>query len=225
MTKNEIIYTIFEKLNIQSDDSDITEELVSSLVDTKRAMFLQQRYGKSSWHMPIEVKQEICLEMSLTDKVDGYSCAGKILTSTSSIPPSIKIRGKEGPLNVRKKDGTEISMSIIPVERIPYLFNNRYTQQLTYCAVDFNNNLVIISKDNKHRFLKYVQVTDVFESPDDARDLTCDLDSTVEAWDDEYPLEASMVDLIVTEVLKDLVRTIATPSDDVNDATDDRKGR
>lgn len=225
MTKREIIYTVFEKLNIQSDDTDITEELISSLIDTKRAMLLKQKYSKTSWHMPVEIKQELCFDLKLVDKIDGYSCPGKILQTTVSLPPSIKIRGKEGPLNVRKKDGREISMTVIPVERVPYLFHNRYTQNLTYCAVDFNNNLVIISNDNKHRFLKYIQVTDVFEAPDDARELSCDINSTIEPWDDQYPVEAAMVEPIVQEILKDLVNTLRIPGDKINDATDDREGQ
>ncbi|MCP4910149.1 MAG: hypothetical protein GY907_05525, partial [Bacteroidetes bacterium] len=59
MTKYELIYTVSEKLNILSDDSNISEELISSLLDTKRAMLLKQQYAKNSWHMPIEIKQEL----------------------------------------------------------------------------------------------------------------------------------------------------------------------
>ena len=159
MTKREIIYAVFEKLNIHSDDTRLSEELVSSLIDTKRAMLLKQQYAKSSWHMPIEIKQEICVDISLVDRVDGYSCAGKILSTNISLPRSIKIKGKEGPLSVRKEDGMEINISIVAIERIPFLFENKYTQHLIYCAVDFSGKLFIISKDNKLRFLKSIKIT------------------------------------------------------------------
>jgi hypothetical protein len=224
MNKRELIYTVFEKLNILSDDSNITEELVSSLIDTKRAMLLKQQYAKSAWHMPIEIKQELCMDLTLTNKVDGYSCAGKMLTTSVSLPRSIKIKGKEGPLAVRKQDGTEIALTIVAIERLPFLFNNRYTQHLTYCAVDFSGKLLIISKDDKHKFLKTIRVTDIFEDPDTASTLTCDYDPAKDSWDIEYPIEAAMADVAIDLVVKELTRSLGIPGDNTNDATDERKG-
>ena len=222
MTKRELIYTVFEKINILSDDTNITEELTSSLIDTKRAMLLKQQYAKNSWHMPIEVKQELCMDLSLVDKIDGYSCAGKILSTKVALPRSIKIKGKEGPLLVRKGDGMEIALSIVAIERIPYLFENKYTQHLMYCAVDLSGKLYLISNDDKLKFLKSIKVTDIFESPDVALNLTCKLDSTIDAWDEQYPVESSMADIIVDLVVKDLTRALGIPGDKINDGADAR---
>jgi|TARA_R110000744_G_scaffold41344_1_gene93645 hypothetical protein len=222
MTKKEIIYQVLEKLNIHSDDARITEELVSSFIDTKRAMLLKQQYSKSAWNVPADTKQELCLSLSLVDKVDGYSCAGKILT-TEALPASIKIKGKEGPLLVRKEDGSVISLSTIAVERVPYLFQNRYLQNITYCAIDLNGKLLIISNNDKHKFLKNIKVTDVFESPEEALKYECDYDSSVDSWDIEYPCELAMVDVMVELITKDLVKTLSIPGDNKNDALDDRR--
>lgn len=222
MTKREIIYTVFEKLNILSDDTKVTEELVSSLIDNKRAMLLKQQYAKSSWHMPIEIKQELCMDLSLSDSISGYSCSGKILSTTIALPRSIKIKGKEGPLAVRKLDGMEIALSIVAIERIPYLFENKYTQHLTYCAVDFSGKLHLISKDNKINFLKSIRVTDIFESPDTVLSLTCDSDPQIDSWDSQYPVESSMADAITDLVTKDLIKSLSLPGDRINDAADDR---
>jgi hypothetical protein len=223
MTKRELIYTVFEKLNIQSDDTNLTEELVSSLLDTKRAMLLKQQYAKNAWHMPIEIKQELCLGLSLVDKVDGYSCAGKMLATSMSLPRSIKIKGKEGPLAVRKEDGTEIAISIVAIERVPYLFENKYTQHLTYAAVDFSGKLFLISNDNKLRFLKTIKITDIFESPDVANEYTCVYDSTSDVWDLDYPIESAMADVAIDLVVKELTRSLGIPGDNINDATDERR--
>ena len=223
MTKRELIYAVFERLNIQTDDTDISEELVSYLIDNKRAMLLKQQYAKNAWHMPIEIKQELSLGLNLVDAVDGYSCAGKILSTEVNLPRSIKIKGKEGPLTVRKEDGREIAINIVPIERLPFLFENKYTSHLTYCAVGFDRKLYIISQDNKHKFLKKIKVTDIFENPDEASALVCGYDSSKDVWDQDYPVEAAMADSISDLVVKDLIRTLNIPSDDKNDATDDRR--
>jgi len=223
MTKREIIYTVFEKLNIHSDDSNITEELISSLIDTKRAMLLKQQYAKNAWHMPIEIKQELCMSMVLVDRVSGYSCAGKMLSTSVPLPKSIKIKGKEGPLTVRKQDGMEIAISIVPIERVPFLFENRFTQHLTYAAVDFDRKIILISKDEKLKFLKTIRVTDIYEAPDEANALMCNpAPSGQDVWDEDYPVENAMVDTIVELIVRDLVKTIQIPEDKQNNATDDR---
>jgi|TARA_R110002051_G_scaffold309599_1_gene382304 hypothetical protein len=222
MTKRELIYTVFEKLNIHSDDTRLSEELVSSLIDTKRAMLLKQQYAKNSWHMPIEIKQELCMDLESVNMVDGYSCAGKILRTKQVLPRSIKIKGKEGPLAVRKVDGLEIAASIVAIERIPFLFENKYTQHLIYCAVDFSGSLYLISKDNKLRFLKSIKVTDIFESPDDASSMQCTIDDNNEVWDNHYPIESAMADVAIDMVVKELTRTLSIPGDNVNDASDGR---
>jgi len=222
MTKKELIYTVFEKLNILSDDSRITGELISSLIDTKRSMLLKQQYAKNSWHMPIEIKQELCMDLEIVDRIEGYPCAGKMVATKLTLPRSIKIKGKEGPLTVRKADSGVIALSIVAIERVPYLFENKFTQHLTYCAVDFSGKLYLISKDGKHKFLKSIKVTDIFESPDDARLLTCNLDPTMDAWDDDYPIESAMADVVIDLITKELTRPLSMPVDNKNDSTDDR---
>jgi hypothetical protein len=224
MTKREIIYTIFEKIGVISDDTKLTEELVSSLIDTKRAMLLKQQYAKNSWHMPIEIKQELCMDLELVNKVDGYSCGGKILSTKVALPNSIKIKGKEGPLAVRRSDNTVIAINIVAIERVPFLFENRFTQHLTYCAVDFSGKLYLISKDTKHKFLKSIKVTDIYEQPDIANELSCDAkDLTTDVWDIDYPIESSMADVVVELVVADLTKSLVVPGDKNNNASDDRE--
>jgi hypothetical protein len=222
MTKKEIIYSIFEKLNINSDDSDITGEFVSSLIDTKRAMLLKQQYAKNAWQIPIELKQELCLDLEIVNKISGYSCAGKILSTSIPLPKSIKVKGKEGPLLVRKLDGTEVSVTIVSVERLPYLFENKFTQHLTYCAVDFDRKLYLISNSQSLMFLKSIKVTGIFEDPEEARKSVCNVDTSIEADDDEYPIEIAMLDVIIQLIVKDLTRSLTVPSDHKNDSEDGR---
>ena len=81
MTKREIIYQVFEKVTVHTGDSKISEEFVSSLIDTKRAFLIKQQYSSKSWNMPREVKQELTIDVVLSDRVGGYSSAGKVLTT------------------------------------------------------------------------------------------------------------------------------------------------
>jgi hypothetical protein len=228
MKKSELIYTVLEKLNIQSDDTHISQELVSSLLDTKRAMLLKQQYSAKGWHLPIEVKQEVCLGLEQVDAVGGYSCAGKMLSTSDPLPRSIKIKGKEGPLLIRKEDNTVIAINLVSIERVPFLFSNKFTAMLTYAAVDYDGKLVLISADNKLRFLTSIKVTDVFESPDNVHDIMCSNTSentktgTIVPWDEEYPVESAMADVLINMIVQELLRTKQIPGDDINNATDEQ---
>lgn len=223
MTKNELIFTVFEKLKIQSDDTNLSQELVSSLLDTKRALLIKQQYSAKPWHMPKEVKQELCMTLKLVDSVNGYKCAGKILQTHHALPGSIKVRGKEGPLLIRKEDNSVVAVNIVSTERIPFLFANKFTAMLTYGAVDYDGKLVLISADNKLNFLTQVKVTDVFEAPELAMEYECkQTNPNADVWDLEYPIEVAMVDTIINMVVQDLSRTLSIPTDEQNNATDDR---
>ena len=223
MTKREIIYTVFEKLKIQTDDSDVTEELISSMIDTKRAMLLKQQFAKNPWHMPIEIKQEICVGLEVADSVQGVACLGKILRTSVPLPSSIKVKGKEGPLNIRKMDRTAININLVPIERLPYIGYNSFIGAMLYAAIDYDGRLYFTSTRKSHLFLEEVKVSDIFEHPDTAYKLECNTDAaTIEAWDQPYPIEVGMVDPIINMIAQDLGRTLQMPEDNVNDAEDVR---
>ncbi len=226
MDKRTIIYTVLEKLKIYSGDSKITPELISSMIDTKRAMLLKSRFSRNSWNIPIEIKQEICMSLEHVDTISGFSLAGKTIKTSESIPKSIKIRGKDGPLLVRKEDGTTIPINIIPIERLPYVGNNKWTGMLTYACTDYDGKLILTSLSDKLKFLKKIRVTNVFESPEDVYSLECKDNnySSTEPWDMEYPVESSMVDELIEMIVKDIFNTIRIPEDKTNDSDDARQG-
>lgn len=225
MNKKTIIYTVLEKLKIHTADSKITPELISSMIDTKRAMLIKSRFSKAAWNIPLEIKQEICMPIELVDTVENFSLAGKTIRTSEALPRSIKIRGQEGPLLVRRQDGKVVPINLIPIERLPYCLENTWTSMLTYAAVDYDNRLTLTSSDDKLKFIKEIKVTNIFESPEDVFKLECrdnnDFNSK-EPWDLEYPLEASMVDEIVEMIVKDMINTIKTPEDNTNDSLDER---
>ena len=224
MTKREIIYTVFEKLKIQTDDSDITEELIASMIDTKRAMLLKQQFAKNPWHMPIEVKQEICVDLEVANSVAGVACLGKILRTVNPLPSSIKVKGKEGPLNIRRMDRSAIAINLVPIERLPYVGYNSIIGAMLYAAIDYDGRLYFTSTRKNHLFLETVKVSDIFEHPDTAYALECENDSAIiEPWDTQYPIEVGMVDPIINLIAQDLGRTIQMPEDNVNDAEDVRE--
>lgn len=237
MTKRNIIYTVMEKLKIESDDNDISSDLISSMIDSTRAMLVKQFYSEKGWNIPVEIKQEICLALTPVDNVNGASCFGSTSRSVESLPKGISLKGVDGGmLRVKTYDRKNIQLNIVPMERIPFVGQDQFTSGLLYCAIDIDRKIYFASGNRKLMGLEVVKVDGVYESPEDAFNMRCiEYGSTgnyntktdieivqPDNWDEEYPMELSMQDIVIETIMKSLLQTIALPADTTNDSTNDR---
>ncbi len=174
MTKNELIYTVYEQLKITSDDNELSREFVSSLIDSSRATLIKQTYGSKSWNIPIEIKQELCLGLKPVSNIDGLTCFGKILRTENKIPSGISIKGAEGAiLSVRTYDRKKLNINIVPIERLPLIGHNPYTAGMLYAALDVDSHLYFTSGSNKHMMMEAIKVEGVYEYPSIALEYQC----------------------------------------------------
>ena len=229
-TKRELIFTVMEGLKIQTDDTDVSQELISSLIDSARATTIKQMYGNKDWNLPIELRQEICLGLSPAESVSGEKCLGSILKSSDRLPKGISIKGGDGSLlRVKRYDRQSTQINIVPVERLPMIGHNPFTANMVYAAIDVDRHLYLVSANKKHMFMELVKVDGVYESPELASELSCSIvDSNgvpCEPWDEEYPLELALQDIVVGQVIKQLAVRIQMPEDNTNDGEDNREQR
>lgn len=174
MTKNELIYTVYEQLKVTSDDNELSREFVSSLIDSSRATLIKQVYGSKGWNIPIEIKQELCIGLEPVSNIDGLTCFGKILRTKEKVPAGISIKGTEGAiLSVRTYDRKKLNINIVPIERFPVLGHNPYTAGMLYAAIDVDSHLYFTSGSNKHMMMEAIKVEGVYQYPAIALDMQC----------------------------------------------------
>ena len=182
MTKNELIYTVYEQLKVTSDDNELSREFVSSLIDSSRATLIKQVYGSKGWNIPIEIKQELCIGLEPVSNIDGLTCFGRILRTKEKVPAGISIKGAEGAiLAVRTYDRKKLNVNIVPIERFPVLGHNPYTAGMLYAAIDVDSRLYFTSGSNKHMMMEAIKVEGVYQYPSIALDLECRERATYEA--------------------------------------------
>jgi len=226
MTKRELIYTVYERLNIENDDTNLTEEFVSSLLDSTRAKLIKQTYGNKGWNAPIAIKQELCLGLTPASTIDGETCVGSILRSDDVLPLGISIKGQDGAvLAIKSYDRTMIRINMIPMERLPFAGADQYTAGMLFGAIDIDRRLYFVSQLKGHLLLGGVKVEGIYERPEDAYLLTCGKASSsvknpVHVWDTEYPLESAMQDDLINIIIQDLAGSMNVPSDTTNDSAD-----
>ena len=222
MTKRDLIFTIYELLKVSSDDTDLSEEFVSSLVDSTRAKLIKQTYGNKEWNIPIEVTQELCFQLENVASVNGATCFGTILRSTAVIPKGLSVKGANGALlSVRTYDKKQLHLNIVPVERLPFIGVNPYTSGMLYAAIDSDRKIYVVSGQRAHAMMKFVKVKGIYENPDEAFALQCDDAEVCESWDKEYPCELAMQDDIVAIIVNQLAARFGFPEDNTNNAEDD----
>lgn len=220
MTKLELIYNVREILKLDTDDVQITDDYISHLIDIKRVKVLQQRLAKTPWRAPIEFKQELCLELEVTDSVDGMSCMGNILRTKEVLPNLIRFKGSNHGITIRTGDRTHVMIDIVSLDRLPFIGFSQFTQNIVYAAFDYDNRVYLLGGSDKHKLLKNIRVGGIYENVEIAGNLECNVDSTCEIWEREYPLEVSMIDDVVKMVVQDLGRSLQVPEDNANDSRD-----
>jgi len=217
MTKKELIYNVREKLKLNSDDSDTSDELISHLIDLKRVKVLQQRMARGAWMVPVEIKQEVKLDLEVIDSVDGMSCFGKILRTKLAVPAMVRSKGTDAGVTVRRPDRVSILIDLIRLDRLPFAGQGRFISQLTYAAFDYDNRLYLVSNQKKHLLQESILVGGTFEDIEGADNLNPNVDQTIDIWDRQYPLIGGLADTVIEMVVSDLGKSIPVPEDKVND--------
>lgn len=225
-TARAIIYDIREKLKLNSDDVDITDEYLYHLINVKRALFIRQRYKEKMKSIPTSLQIELCMPLELVDSIEGAECFGTILRSKSKLPKLVEIEGREALMNVRRYDRKHTLFNLVSKERIPFIGHNRFIDQCVYVMLDTDYRIYFVSNQLNHKLLETVRVTIIPEDPSTAEALQCEIATTAEdceILDKEYPIETYMIGDIVSLVLKELAPSLQIPEDTKNDADGERK--
>lgn len=225
MTLKEIIYDIREKLKLNTDDIDISNEYLAHLIKVKRAFFIKQRFSKFTRNIPEEVKQIICIDLEPVDSINGAPCFGKVLSSLQQIPGMIEIGGRSSLVGIRAHDILYPNFNIIPVERLPYVGYNKWLKNQIYVALDADNKLYFNSANPQHIELNKIKVVGVFSNPEEADNLSCTDSGNEECdfMDKEYPIEGYVVSDVVNMIMKELAPSLELPNDNLNNSDESNR--
>ena len=218
MTYKELVYLVLDELKLTSDDSLINENHVIFLLSKYRNFILKQRYSDIKKPIPERNYQTICLDLQVTDNIEGLPCAGSTLKSVQQIPNLMKI----GNQKVYPTDYFQGEITLVSRERLRYVGHNKYLKNIIYCAIGPDKYLYFKSQNPNHLYLRKVRMTGIFDDVEKASELQCsdNNENNCDILDREFPLESSLVPTIVELIVKELSNTIYQPQDEENDAND-----
>lgn len=219
MTYREIIYIILDQLKNTSDDSLFTEDHISFLADKYRTLLLKQRYSDIKKQIPESNYQTICLDLIKVPAIDNYSCGGYYLRSKEKIPYLMKI----GNPVVYPTDYYQGNITYISRDRMRYVGNNKYLQNIIYTSLGPDNYLYFKSSNPQFLYLEKVRMAGIFENPKQASNLQCpdaEGNTICDPFDITFPLEEALVPQLIELIVKELAGTKYMVEDKVNDADD-----
>ena len=218
MILNKIIYDIREKLKLNTDDIDITDEYIYHLIEVKRSFLIKQRFSKFTRNIPEEIRQLICVDLEVVDSISDAPCFGDILKSKDRIPAMLEIGGRSALLAVRFEDMLFPHINIVSTERLPFVGYNKWLKKQIYVALDADNYLYFKSDNPLHFNLKQVKVVGVFADTEGASKLNCTATEECDIFKEEYLIEDYLLTDLINMVVKELAPTLNIPNDKVNNS-------
>lgn len=213
-TWKELVYIALDSLKIHSDDSKFTEDHVIFLLSKYRAFVLNQTYAKAGKSISDSNYQTINMDLIKSSIIDKEVCGNSIyLRSNTTIPNILHI----GNPKVYPIDYFKGEITFITKERMKYVGNNRFLQNIIYCSYGTNDYLYLKSSNPQFKYLKKAEFYAIFENPIEVYNLE---DSEINILDRVFPVEDNLIPAILEYVMKDLTNGIYKPSDNTNDAQD-----
>lgn len=217
-TFREIIYMILDEMKISTDDSYFTEDHIMYLINKYRVLILKQRYSDIKKQIPESNYQTICLDLIEVPAISGEPCeGGSYLRSKEKVPFLMQI----GVPKIYPIDYYQGEITYVSRERMRYIGYNKYLQNIIYCSLGPDNYLYFKSNNPQYLYLEKVKLTGIFEDSINASQLQCSNDKECDILDRTFPLEDSLISIVIELVVKELLAANYRPKDDINDAKDE----
>lgn len=225
MTATEIIYAIREKLKAYTDDTKYTDAYLFFLINLKRALYIRREYNQLQRVIDPEVTQTICMELEEAGESICPECYSgcevcTVIRTVKKLPNVIELHNRNTITKIGSTGIFSRPINIVTMDRMPYAGEGKYENNFIFASLHSNGHIYFKSKSSTYRTLGYIDVTALFENPDDAMQFKCPGGGCYSPDESRYPVEAWMVDVIINEITGELANLKQIPEDDTNDAKD-----
>ncbi len=207
VTRNDIVYDIFETLRARiGDDDEIDERQLETFVKDYRAEFLRQRFNRDPFTIDFSLVQPIHnLEVEKVDSstIPEIGNTGKSLIKTKkTIPNTVRRHGYQGTLiHAGSPDIKGKSFTITDRRAAIEGGNGKFNRDEIF-AFPYNNYLYMTSNGDAFKLIYYVNILGIFEDPEEAYIINQDSDYEY-TGDENYYTTRDLKTFIVNSILKD----------------------
>lgn len=224
-TFRHIVYMCIDELKLISGDSDYTPEHLMYILSKLRAYLIEKKSKDFREILSDANRQEICIDLEKTQMLGGTFCEDTILKSTVQIPARISTITDS--FSVYTSDIFNSShISLVEPERMPFV-GNKWTRNMLYCTIANDGYLYMKSTNPGFLNLKKVKVSGLFSDIEEAAKLECCScnDGSCDIMDARFPIEDSLVTLLIQSAVQELSGQRYMPKDKQNNSQDDMAGQ
>lgn len=228
-TLAELIYDVRETLRLYTDDSEISDRFITYLYANKRAKYLRQDANNFQRTKDISITQTLCLELEV---VPANECqfdidCSTILRTKRPLPTPIEGHVKTLITSVKPTNRIAYPFTFTTKEKAIYFKHSPHPNSI-YAFLDNDMHIYVVSNLNTIDLMECLTITGVFQDPLDLLTYTncCKCEAPKACFDvleTEYPIQPHWVDVIKSEIVKELYVTIQQNEDKENDANTDEE--
>lgn len=226
LSLNDLHSQLDELLNVNSNESSISKELYTDLINEQRSLMIRNEYNKGRSIDP-SVKQELpCLEVEI---VSPTTCCvslpgcDKILRTKKRIPSVIEFSHKTGIISVGPTNILIPRYSFVEYSRIPFVGNSRTTSKTVYAFL-YDGYIWVFCKDfSKIALMENITVEGLFDDPSALSEfINCSTGNACWSPDKIYPIKQWMWVYAKQEIKQQLAPKLGLPLDESNNTKDDK---
>lgn len=227
VSRNEIVYDIFEQLRKHiSDDDAIDVRQLEVWVKDYRAEMLKQRFDKNPFNIEdtfIQYLPELDVEKVDSSSVTGLTSGRYLMKITKAIPATIRRKGYTGTLlHIGSSDKLNHSFTITDYATAIDSGNGRFNRDEIF-AFPYNGYIYLYSKGDVTKTIYHVDIQGVFEDPKEAYLVT--QASSVYTGDENFYTSRDIKKAIVVSILKDKYGiNVNPPVDNTDDGMHELEG-
>lgn len=214
-TNRELIYQIKSVLlgGLITDDAKLSDRQVAFTIDAVRATLLRQSYDRGQSLSDNHIQHIKCLSVEQVDSSfdSSFPTDCIVYKTTVQIPKPIESKYKDLITSVGPSEFGSIGYELIPYNRVPYVTATRFKRPF---AVLFNQYIYLIDAP----FTPQINVSGVFEQPNDLSGYTDCSGTTCFDWDSPYPLSSHLIDPLVKMCIDQLAPESRVLVDKTNDS-------
>jgi len=223
---NQMIYQIYEDLQITADDTTLDKRLIKDLINQERANWIRKEHNKNR-SIDDNIIQDLgCVELDLVNRQSDRCCEVfvdcKILRSKQPIPNAIELNHEKTITRISSVDFMSIPIYFMDYDHAVYYGNGRYNTKALGAFLKNNYLYIVYNKGNFNKLLQYVNVQGVFEDPTQSGlFINCETQKPCFDWNSRYPINFWMWQTLVKPAVLNELRTKRTLYIDQNNNSKD----
>lgn len=219
MTANEIIYEIYEDLNINSDDTNVDKRLILQKINTQRELWITNEMNKNFRMIPPALIQDIgCIPLEQVSSEDCCETQSDcfFMRTSIEIPAPINLHRELMFTRIGPRDKKQKEFTFISYDRVPYVGFGRFNHSGVY-SFWLNNRVYLMSRNDSIVLFEGINVMGVFPEPENVVNLGLCEDEPCWTFDSQYPIYRKLWAYMKPQIVQELLPKMTIPQDNVND--------